>query len=248
MKKKVALINYLNTAPFLEGMNTYHAFENEFEIIKAVPSVCAQYFKNGDVDVAIVPVGALDSIGEYQIVSDFCIGANAAVKTVAVFAQKPLEQIDCIYLDTDSRSSVKLLKILLAEFWHLSPALKSMQEFKGELLLNEALLCIGDKTFPMLNQYSYQYDLADAWNKYTGLPFVFALWVQNGSLTPFQCQVFNKALTIGIDNRTSVAAKMHLLHPEIDFQDYYFSCINYNLDTEKLKAIHLFLEKSKNYD
>ena len=224
------------------------AFDNEFEITTAVPAQCAKLFKDDLVDVAIVPVGALSTFNNYQLLSDYCIGSIDHVKTVAVFANKPLEELSTIYLDIDSRSSVKLLKILLAEFWNLSPELKSMQDFNGHLKSNEGLLCIGDKTFPMLTQYQYQYDLAQAWNKHTNLPFVFAVWVQNGTLTIQQCQLFNATLMLGINNRAELALKMNNQIPEIDFMDYYFNCINYNLEAEKLKAIHLFLEKSKNYD
>jgi chorismate dehydratase len=151
-------------------------------------------------------------------------------------------------LDTESRSSVKLLRVLLDEYWNLSPTLKGMQSFKGELQQNEGLLCIGDKTFPMLSEFAFQYDLATAWNQHTGLPFVFAVWVQNGTLSDSEQEIFNQTLSEGIAHRAEYAVKMHALYPEIDFQDYYFNCINYNLEAEKLKAIHLFLEKSKNYD
>lgn len=229
-------------------MSRSQTFSEEFDVVKAVPSACAQLFKENKVDVAIVPVGAVEAIGDYKILSDFCIGAHKIVKTVSVFSKEPLDQINCIYLDTDSRSSVKLLKILLTEYWRLAPQLVGMQEFDGELKAGEALLCIGDKTFPMLKEFPFQYDLAEAWYKYTGLPFVFALWVQNGQLTQSQVDLFNQAIAQGIENRAAIASQLQILHPEIDFHDYYFNCINYNLDTDKLKAINLFLEKSKKYD
>jgi chorismate dehydratase len=248
LKKKVALINYFNSIPFLEGMVGSDAFASTFEVQTAVPAECARLFKEQQVDVAIVPVGALNSIGNYHLLSDYCIGAIDHVKTVAVFANDSLEKLSTIYLDTESRSSVKLLKVLLAEFWKVSPLLKDMHSFNGELQQNEGLLCIGDKTFPMLSQFAFQYDLATAWNQYTGLPFVFAVWVQNGTLSNSEQKIFNQTLSEGIAHRAEYAVKMHALYPEIDFQDYYFNCINYNLEAEKLKAIHLFLEKSKNYD
>lgn len=229
-------------------MRLNDAFEENFEIITALPAECSQLFKEQKVDVAIVPVGTLGSLEKYELLSDFCIGAIDRVKTVAVFSNKPIDQLGTIYLDNESRSSVKLLKILLAEYWKLSPNLISMREFNGELSENEGLLCIGDKTFPMLSKFAFQYDLATAWNEYTESPFVFALWVQNGTLSAEECQLFNDSLSDGIARRLEIGEEMHHLYPEIDFKDYYFNCINYNLDAEKLKAIHLFLEKSKNYD
>ena len=224
------------------------AFHSKFEVQTALPAECARLFKEQSVDVAIVPVGALGSVGKYQLLSDYCIGTIDHVKTVAVFANDSLEKLTTIYLDTESRSSVKLLRVLLDEYWNLFPTLKGMQSFKGELQQNEGLLCIGDKTFPMLSEFAFQYDLATAWNQHTGLPFVFAVWVQNGTLSDSEQKIFNQTISEGIAHRAEYAVKMHALYPEIDFQDYYFNCINYNLEAEKLKAIHLFLEKSKNYD
>lgn len=248
MKKKLAVINYINSYPFLDGMDMHEEFNRNFEILKAVPAACAVLFKQKKVDVAIVPVGALPTIPSYTLLSDYCIAADKHVKTVAVFANQPIDQLKCIYLDADSRSSVWLLKILLAEYWMQAPALKDMSAFDGILKEEEGLLCIGDKTFPMLGNFQFEYDLAKAWNALTGLPFVFAVWIGHETLNQMQIELLNDALKLGVENRSQLANTLMKENPTIDFNDYYFNCINYKLDSEKLKAINLFLEKIKNYD
>ena len=117
-------------------------------------------------------------MNNYEIISDYCIGAVGKVKTVVLFSQVPLNQITKIYLDTHSRTSVNLVKVLAREYWKINPEWEQWDETQTNSLPVSAVM-IGDKTFAMVQQYRYTYDLAEEWQDFTNLPFVFACWVAN---------------------------------------------------------------------
>ncbi len=210
-----------------------------------IPAVTALKFMHDEVDVALLPCGVLPRLNNYKIITNNCIGAINQVKTVAIFANQPLEQLDKIYLDYQSRTSVELLRILLKEYWKL-PAIELLpasEGFEQRIKENEAALLIGDKTFPFLADTPYQYDLATAWHEHTGLPFAFAVWVAKPTVSEEWITLFDKALETGVANRNQLAFQLAHTNPEIDWMDYFYNCISYNLDDAKRKAIKLFTEK-----
>ncbi|MDB4127109.1 menaquinone biosynthesis protein, partial [Flavobacteriales bacterium] len=174
---KISAVSYLNTIPFVHGLK-------QSELIKIIdlqldyPSICAEKLINGIVDLALVPVAVIPKLKEAHIISDYCIGANGAVDTVCLYSDVPIEEIESIALDYQSRTSVALLKILLNEYWQLNPELKKANVgFEENIKGNHAALVIGDRAFALNTKYAYIYDLSAIWKKMTGLPFVFAAWV-----------------------------------------------------------------------
>ena len=77
----------------------------------------------GKVDIGLVPIVVMKQLENTQVISDFCIGADGAVDTVCLFSDVPIQEIESIFLDYQSRTSVELLKILLKEYWQVSPKL-----------------------------------------------------------------------------------------------------------------------------
>ena len=111
VKYKVSAVSYLNTIPFLYGIE-------HFQITKSIdleldyPSLCAKNLLRRNVDIALVPVVSLVSNNELNIVSEYCIGSDGHVDTVGLYSDVPIEMINEILLDYQSHTSVKLLKIL----------------------------------------------------------------------------------------------------------------------------------------
>ena len=100
-----------------------------FEIIKANPANCARLFEEGKADIALVPVGALPDLKRHRIITDYCIGCDGTVRTVVIFSNEKLSEIKKLYLDPDSRTSVKLGRLLLAEYFTDCSCLRSA--FRG---------------------------------------------------------------------------------------------------------------------
>ena len=79
------MVNYLNSKPFEFGL-TNNDFSNIFDIQVATPAQCAEAYTNGSADIALIPVGALQGLSNYKIISDYCIGCDGEVRTVCIFS------------------------------------------------------------------------------------------------------------------------------------------------------------------
>jgi len=240
---KISAVSYLNTIPFVYGILKSGHLEN-FRLDLDVPSVCAEKLKDGEVDVALVPVGAIPDFDDPFIVSEYCIGAVGKVKTVLLLSQKPLEQIDSIYLDNDSRTSVKLVKVLAENYWKIRPSWNNLnpgQSDRPEKL--ESLVAIGDKTFELVKQYKYVIDLAEEWYRFTGLPFVFAVWLSKKQLPAIFKDQLNDALSYGLKHK---AESLEYFIDKVplcgDCLSYLENNISFQFDEEKKKGLELFLK------
>ena len=241
---KISAVSYLNTIPFIHGLK-------QSELIKTIdlqldyPSICADKLINGTVDLALVPVAVIPKLKEAYIISDYCIGANGAVDTVCLYSDVPIEEIESIALDYQSRTSVALLRVLLKEYWQLNPELKKANVgFEENIKGNHAALVIGDRAFALNTKHAYIYDLSAIWKEMTGLPFVFAAWVANTKLPKDFIISFNKALEKGLSNIDKALALEGDSYPNCkNPEDYLNNKISYNLDIEKQKGMELFLRK-----
>ena len=125
----------------------------------------------------------------------------------------------------------------------LGPFPKINPEFV-ETGITDALVQIGDRTFLNRNQYPYQYDLALEWYKFTGLPFVFAVWASNKIISEDFKTAFNTALEYGLNHRMEMIADLEEVK-NIDLEDYLMKKIDFNLDTDKLAALAKFTDLIK---
>ena len=241
---KISAVSYLNTIPFIHGLK-------QSELIKTIdlqldyPSICADKLINGTVDLALVPVAVIPKLKEAYIISDYCIGANGAVDTVCLYSDVPIEEIESIALDYQSRTSVALLRVLLKEYWQYNPELKKANVgFEENIKGNHAALVIGDRAFALNTKHAYIYDLSAIWKEMTGFPFVFAAWVANTKLPQDFIISFNKALEKGLSNIDKALALEGDSYPNCENpEDYLNNKISYSLDSEKQKGMELFLRK-----
>lgn len=240
---RIVAVSYINTLPFLYGIQN-SGFLKNYELELAVPSVCAEKLINGESNVGLIPVAGLPFIKDYQIITDYCIGAEKSVSTVLLLSNEPVEQLSKIYLDSDSLTSVNLVKILAKNHWKINPIWESTKKASNiELKPNEGLVAIGDKTFDILDNYKYCYDLATEWHKLTALPFVFAVWIRKGKCDENSIENLNLSLKFGVENIEACIAK-HADSIQISKQralKYYKEDLSYFLDENKRKAITLFL-------
>ncbi|NEU07067.1 menaquinone biosynthesis protein [Flavihumibacter sp. R14] len=228
-KVKVSAVSYTNTKPFVFGL-THSDIIDKIDLSLDIPSECANKLIADQVDVGLVPVAALLNIPQYEIISDYCIGATGAVDSVFIFSDKPIEEITSIRLDTHSRTSNNLALVLLKNYWKLNP---QVVETEGD-----AFVLIGDRTFGKKHEYRYAYDLAKEWHNFTSLPFAFAVWAANKPLSTEFIQEFNKALKFGLENRLEVIKDKAI--NGFDYKDYLQNKLDFNLDEKKRQAIEMF--------
>ncbi len=252
MKIKISAVSYLNSLPFVWGLNQSEYIRNNTLLQLDIPSDCAKNLLNKKVDIGLVPVAILPQLSEYQIISDYCIGANGKVATVLLLSDVPLDEIKIILLDYHSRTSVRLVQILAREYWKITPKwIDAKQGFENQIGGTTAAVLIGDRTFiPQNLIHNFIYDLAHEWKNFTKLPFVFALWIATGNISTTYISEFNKALKLGIENIEKVIETItnnENIRKE-ELKKYYTENISYLFDNEKQTALNLFLNKLKLYD
>ena len=240
---KLALVGYLNTKPFEYGLKT-SASKEIYSIYYDNPAYCVKLYEKDKVDVALVPVGALPTIGEYKIITDTCIGCDDHVRTVVLMSNEKIEDCNHVILDSHSRTSAMLTRILLKEYWNTNPRYSTVKvEEIEELEYGEGVLMIGDKVFENEEKYKYSYDLGHYWKKMTGLPFAYAVWIAKGHVSQRAVNQLSKDLHIGINSIDKVIVEQKIREPLHDLESYYRDNIDYVLDTEKRKALDLYLTK-----
>ena len=225
----------------LYGITRDTGLMNRIDLITDYPSSIAGMLLNDSIDIGLVPVAVIPALKEHYIVGDYCIGAEGDVASVCLFSDVPLEKIDTILLDYQSRTSVNLCKVLLQRYWKIHPHLQDAKEdFRNYIQGTTAGVVIGDRALQQRRQSKYIYDLAGAWKAFTGLPFVFAAWIANKALQEDFCSVFNEANAVGLQQLDKVIAENPF--EAYSLQTYYTKNISYRLTEEKRKGLYLFLE------
>ncbi len=243
---KVSIVSYTNALPFLFGIKN-QMNGGDIDLYLDIPSVCAQKVIDAEVDAGLIPVAELLKLDNYQIFSRFCIGANGPVFSVKLYSEVPIHEIENVLLDYQSRTSVNLTKVLMKSHWKHHPNyLNAEKDFISAIKDKTAAVVIGDRTFGLNGKYKYEYDLSEEWKKFTGLPFVFAVWVSKQTLDKSWVERFDAALEYGLEHRKlAVESKKHEFE-NVDLVKYVNESIDYSFDEEKKKALKLFLEMLRN--
>ncbi len=246
---RISVIKYLNSVPFVYGLEKF-ASKLNMEMQVDTPADCAGKIKSGEVDLGLIPVSEIPTLPESHLIGDYCIGANGPVFSVCLTGDKPIEELERIYMDPHSRTSVNLAKILARELWRKEFVwLEADSGFeKTHIQKADGGVVIGDKVFGIAGKYRYQYDLAETWEKHTGLPFVFAAWVSNRPLDEDWIRDFNQALAYGVESIPEALEQFSYENQlkGVDLIDYLTNKISYPLDKQKRAGMALFLQKIKN--
>jgi chorismate dehydratase len=241
----VGAVSYLNTKPMIYGFEKGMMSEDIHLLIDHPANIAARLV-NDEIDIGLVPVAVFPALKQYQIVSDYCISCDGAVASVCLFSSVPLKEIKTVLLDYQSRTSVALLKILLNEYWQISPLLlEGAEGYEKDISGNTAGLVIGDRALLQRLRSPYIYDLGLAWKELTGRPFVFAAWVCNKELPGSFISAFNHANSYGLNHLEELIAANPF--PAYDLHQYYSENIKFKPDFDKHEVIGLFLDKLNAY-
>lgn len=244
---KISAVSYLNTLPFVYGLKNSGLSGYDLQLDN--PSECARKLINGQVDIGLIPIAAIADIDHPHILTDYCIGADGAVRTVNILSDVPINEVKRLYLDYQSRTSVLLAKILVSKWWKMKPELlDAFPGYENEISGDTAGLVIGDRVFTESKKHSYSYDLAKEWKEMTGLPFTFALWVANKKLPTEFLENFKAALRFGLSNKDK-AVELYTGHnvSKEELTDYLENAINYEYDHAKDEALQLYLQLVKKH-
>ena len=186
---KVEAVSFLNTKPLIYPLLNGELQTDNIELSIEVPSRAAMHLSSGEIDVGLIPIieyfRASPSHTSYAILPGISIASRECVRSIQLFSRVPIPEIQRVALDTNSRTSVALLKVLLAEKYQISPLFTTcVPTINPKAALHDqsdtsfdAILLIGDAALRHLGSTEYSVDLGKAWYQLTGLPFVYACWV-----------------------------------------------------------------------
>ncbi len=178
---RLGAVGYLNARPLMYGLER----QDRFAIRYDVPSRCAELLHEGTVDVGLIPSIEYLRGGPYRIVPDLAIASHGPVASVALYTTRPMRDVRSIALDTSSRTSAALVRILCAQLFRIEPEMMAHgPDLEHMLARADAALIIGDNALflgppgPMSSgeRHLVKIDLGEAWFELTGLPFVYAFW------------------------------------------------------------------------
>ncbi len=143
-----------------------------------LPADCARALGSGNAAIGLVPCAELDHLG-LDFLPDLGIACEGPVRSILLISKRPYGQIRTLAVDSGSRSSVALSRILLAERYGCRPQFVPMAPQLEEMLaVCDAALIIGDPAL-RIEPESLPYqtlDLGAEWVAWSGLPMVFAVW------------------------------------------------------------------------
>ncbi|KLT64267.1 menaquinone biosynthetic enzyme MqnA/MqnD family protein [Pedobacter sp. BMA] len=233
-KIKISAVAYTNTKAFIYGIE-HSDIINKIDLSLDIPSDCAAKVISGEVDMGLMPVAAIPLVPNANIVADYCIGSDGAVNSVFIFSDVPVEAIKTLRLDSHSRTSNNLAKVLLKFYW------KHDVEFTTDTSVKtDAIVLIGDRTFGKKNDFPFVYDMGEEWKNFTGLPFMYAAWVANKDIPKEFKDEFNAALKLGLEHRQDVLND--LPHTDnFDLEDYLYHKLQFEVTDDRKKALNMFL-------
>lgn len=252
----VGHITYANCAPFFR-----HLREAGFygRIVPGVPARLNHLLAAGEIDVS--PSSSFEygrNWREYVLLPGFSISSRGPVQSVLLFAPGPLEALEGkeIAITGESATSVNLLKILLQEYVGLGEAKVAVPEGPVEGMLPERpALLIGDRALRASLQVPPGvriFDLGELWFRFTGLPFVFALWILRRQAASERPEAVRTLLAQLSESRRRALASLADLAADAPERlwlgkerlEAYWRCMSYDLGPAHLEGLRLFFRLS----
>jgi chorismate dehydratase len=244
MKIRISLVHFLNSAPlgwaFLHG-----PFRERFEVISAVPAVCADQLARGEVEIGLIPSIEYQRIPGLRIIPEIAIASSAEVRSLLLVRPKGQQEIRSVALDTSSRTTVALTQVLLQAKMGLHPEYVPMPpDLPAMLERCDAALLIGDAALRIRIEDYDSLDLAGEWVQWQRRPFVCAFWAcRTGFSLPDDLEaVFLEAKEWGLKRRREIASVYAGLLdlPASFLEDYLFHNIDYDLGPSHIEGLQEF--------
>jgi len=223
----------------------YGSRKNEVELIEATPAHCAQLLAQQRVEAALVPIIEYQRLSGIGIVPDVCVGSLAQVRSVVLVTKvRELKDIRKIALDESSRTSAALVKIIFREFLEVETRWAShTPDLEGMLKDNDAALIIGDPAMTFSRKGLHVHDLATLWREYTGLGFVFAMWMISDDASAAGRRIdFRAARDEGLEGISEIIdfyqPLLGLGRSELEF--YLRENISFRMETEMVAGLELY--------
>ena len=274
MKKlRISIVQYLNTAPLVWGF-THGPLAEKYDLSFTVPSKCAEALRAGEADIAIIPAIEYQRIDGLVMLPNLAIASKRQVRSLLLVAKKPIREVRSIALDSSSRSTQALVRILCADRWRTAPQFfEAAPDLDAMLRAADAALLIGDPALRLAIGLDSQarrdehgalvcgahaagldgsdalhvYDIVEEWQRSTGLPAVLAIWAaRDGVVTSEVLQDFSASRDFGIAHIPEIAevAAWDLKLPATTLAHYLRRNIDYSLDADNRRGLEHFFARA----
>jgi len=233
-KLRISIVEYLNTAPLVWGF-TEGPLAGKYDLSFTVPSQCAEALRLGEADVAIIPAIEYQRIENLVVLPGMAVAAKGEVRSILVVSKKPIELAKKIALDSSSRSSAALVRLLARDLWKIQPEFIEAAPDPSEMLKQaDAALVIGDPALRVILKLDalsgkvpsgeqccqgdpdelpvpgfetiFVYDVAYQWEEMTGKPCVLAVWAgRRDATTPEVLADFQASKRYGVERLREIA-------------------------------------------
>tara|TARA_Y100001954_G_scaffold229233_1_gene274903 strand:- start:484 stop:1299 length:816 start_codon:yes stop_codon:yes gene_type:complete len=241
---RVGCVSYLNAKPLIAGLTTAHP---SVHVRYDVPSHLLADLLADEVDVALCPIADYyNSPTPLKIIPAGGICSEDHTLTVCLFSRTPIEDLKQIHADTDSHTSVNLLRVIMAKQYLQTVEIIPYNTRKKDAPGPNAMLLIGDKVVtesPKAVEYPFQLDLGQAWNRMTGLPFMFATWLakEDAELGDLPRWLADN-LQHNMDRCDALVTEFASRHgwPDSLAHEYLTKNLHYEVGKKELEAMQLF--------
>ncbi len=251
---RLGAVEYLNARPLVFGLERSDRFDLRFD----VPSRCAELLHSNEIDVGLIP--SIEYLrGVYHVAPDLAIASRGDVASVALYTTRPIGDVRSIAMDTSSRTSVALVRVLCGRAFRIKPVLEPRGPDLDAMLAScDAALLIGDNAlFSAHNEIGPKggpdrafggvdkIDLGNEWTKLTGLPFVWAFWAgRSDALTPKDVRALQEARNAGIKEMPAISCTYFPASPERQAvaARYLRDNIKYTLGADERAGLELFYQ------
>jgi chorismate dehydratase len=252
---RLGVVSFVNTLPLIDGLEHLPDIALRF----SVPSLLLSQLLSDEVELALCSsIDYQRSPEPLKIVPVGLLGCNGPTLTVRLYSTRPIKDIEHVYCDSDSHTSIALLRILLNEIFAIKPEMLdyNAREHVAQnkpLDWPEAMLLIGDKVVtdsPPAVRYPHQLDLGALWREHTGMPFVFAAWMAKHSTDPERIRI--AAAILDRQRRHNIERIDSIIQHRARARSWPFDLASeylkqrlaYDMTDDRLMALELFFDKA----
>ncbi|MDD5541979.1 MAG: menaquinone biosynthesis protein [Acidobacteriia bacterium] len=249
-KPRLAVIHYLNTLPLVWGM--LHGNEQGvFDLTFSTPSACAEALKRGEVDIGIIPVIEYQRIPDLVVIPEIAIVSQKRVRSLLIFSKCDIREAKTVALDTSSRTSVAVTKVLFGEYYKTHPRFDDCApDLDSMLRYHDAALLIGDAAMRAQPKNLLVYDLAEQWHEFSGKPLVMAVWaVRRAVADQVSAKTFFDSRAFGMEHLDEIirSESNRSGWTEEDIREYFTQDLDYSMTSDSVAGVELFFQLAQKH-
>jgi chorismate dehydratase len=256
-------VKYLNSVPLAWGI-LQGPQASLFETVLHTPAECADQLRDSKVDIGLIPSIEFQRISKTKIIAGPVVACRHRVRSVLLISTKPLYDVKTVAVDTGSRTSAVLARIVFSEFFHTRPDFQPVAPDLAAMLKQcDAAVLIGDAALKFMEEHERPdaekqkaflkdgpeplevFDLAERWKFLTGLPFVFAFWAARpGFRDEAVADALRQSREFGVQNIPEIAKRFsaELSLKEEFLREYLTQNVHYYMDEACVEGLRQFYE------